>query len=293
MNTKPKKRIESSLESACYGPVKLSIPAHPSFAAHRLWALTHMTAVFRNWSRRGYTEGLSGHISVRDPEYPHMFWMNPLAIHFGLLKASDMLLLSDDPNNQEEVIYAGNAQGRPANKAGWAIHSAIHRRRPDVNAACHSHSISGKAWSATGKRLEMIDQDVCKFYKEALAVYSDYGGVVLGEALSEGEAISNALGPRGKGAILANHGLLTVGSTVDEAGYLFGLLEKSCRIQLDLAKAGLEQRIIADKEAEFNFRMESTPENLYWEFQPDLDYEKVMSHDNFEDIKEEDLKLHL
>ena len=184
--------------------------------------------------------------------------MNPLAIHFGMIRASDMLLLSDDPNpDAPERILAGNRRNRPANKAGWAIHGAIHRTHPHVNAACHAHTVAGKAWSATGKRLQMVDQDVCKFFGKAQALYADYGGVVLGSAMGEGEAIAKALGPEGKGAILANHGLLTVGDTVDEAGYLFQLLDKSCRIQLDLAKAGIEPVVIADREAEFNFRMES------------------------------------
>ena len=142
---------------------------------------------------------------------------------------------------------------------GWAIHGAIHRTHARVNAACHAHTVAGKAWSATGKRLAMIDQDVCKFHGEAQALYADYGGVVLGSALGEGEAIARALGPKGKGAILANHGLLTVGDTVDEAGYLFALMDKSCRIQLDLAKAGIEPVVIGEREAEFNFRMEGQP----------------------------------
>ena len=186
--------------------------------------------------------------------------MNPLAIHFGMIRASDMLLLSDDPNPElPERIYGGNRRNRPANKAGWAIHSAIHRKHPHVNAACHAHTTAGKTWSATGRRLQMVDQDVCKFYGEAQALYKDYGGVVLGSAMGEGEAIAKALGPKGKGAILANHGLLTVGQSVDEAGYLFALLDKSCKIQLDLLKAGVKPVVIADREAWFNFRMESRP----------------------------------
>ena len=105
----------------------------------------------------------------------------------------------------------------------------------------------------------MVDQDVCNFYGEALAIYDDYGGVALGSALGEGEAIADALGDKGKAAILTNHGLLSVGSTVDEAGFLFGLLERSCKVQVELGKSGFPKRLIADKEAEFNFRMASTP----------------------------------
>ena len=52
-----------------------------------------MAAVFRNWARHGYTEGISGHISVRDPELPDLIWMNPIGKHFALMNASDMICL--------------------------------------------------------------------------------------------------------------------------------------------------------------------------------------------------------
>ncbi|MCJ1232588.1 hypothetical protein MMC14_000541 [Varicellaria rhodocarpa] len=321
---------ESPLHAICYGPTKLpGIPTFPTFTAHRLWSLNHMTALFRHWSRHAYTEGMSGHISIRDPEYPSLFWTNPLAVHFGLLKTSDMLLLSDDPAHEDRIFAVaggeannthhhqhqhhhhrsssstrpgrnGNGNIRPANKAGWAIHAAIHRLRPDVHAACHAHTRHGKAWSATGRKLEMINQDVCNFYGDALTLYENYGGVVVGSAIGEGEAMAKALGEKGKAAILVNHGLLTVGGTVDEAGFLFGLLERCCAVQLDVERAGYEvgegegkkrMRVIGDREAEFNFRMASTPETLYWEFQPDYDYEVAMSHDTFEDLTEEDVVI--
>mgnify|MGYP001599131717 CR=1 FL=1 len=37
------------------------------------------------------------------------------------------------------------------NLAGFQIHSAIHKARPEVQAICHSHSVYGKAFSALGK----------------------------------------------------------------------------------------------------------------------------------------------
>lgn len=60
---------------------------------------------------------------------------------------------------------------RPANAAGFLIHSAVHKARPDVVAACHTHSPAGKAWSAFVRPLEMLNQDVTYFYGEAQAVY--------------------------------------------------------------------------------------------------------------------------
>lgn len=92
---------------------------------------------------------------------------------------------------------------------GWFSHGGlqqIHKARPDVHAACHAHSIAGKAYSVFGKPLDMMTQDALRFYKSH-AVYDNFGGVVLDR--EEGRRIAMALGD-GKAAILQNHGLLTV-----------------------------------------------------------------------------------
>ncbi len=135
-------------------------------------------------------------------------------------------------------------------------------------------TIAGRAWSAFARPLDMLTQDVCNFH-EALAVYANYGGIVFGA--EEGLRIAEALGPTNKAAILMNHGLLTVGATVDEAGWLFGLLDRSCAIQLQVeaACAGgrLEKHVISDEEAAYNFKMASEPHVLYREAQPDVEFE--------------------
>ncbi|KAJ4307950.1 hypothetical protein N0V84_012389, partial [Fusarium piperis] len=189
---------KTPLQAMSHGDVVLrGIPTHPDFASHRKWQLEHMAAAFRHWHREGYVEGMSGHISVRDPEFPNAFWTNPLGRHFGLLKVSDMILV-----NLDGGIIGGN-RSRPPNTAGFLIHASVHKARPDTHAICHSHSIHGKAWSVFGRRLEMLTQDACKFRGDAHSVYNSYGGVVLGS--EEGDRIAAALGPRGKGCILRNH----------------------------------------------------------------------------------------
>lgn len=60
---------------------------------------------------------------------------------------------------------------RPANAAGFLIHSAVHRAREDVVAACHTHSVHGMAWSAFGRPIEMITQDAAYLYGDTQAVY--------------------------------------------------------------------------------------------------------------------------
>jgi ribulose-5-phosphate 4-epimerase/fuculose-1-phosphate aldolase len=125
----------------------------------------------------------------------------------------------------------------------------------------------------------MLSQDICNFHN-ALAVYAAYGGIVFAE--EEGRNIAKALGSHNKGAILMNHGLLTVGSTVDEAGFMFGLLDRGCTIQLavEAAMAGnptLKKMRISDEEAAYNFKMASEANALYAEAQPDLEYEIEMA----------------
>jgi hypothetical protein len=69
------------------------IPKFETFAEHRGHILIHTAAVFRDFARKGFTEGMSGHISVRDPQYGDYIWMNPLGRHFGLMTAGDMICL--------------------------------------------------------------------------------------------------------------------------------------------------------------------------------------------------------
>ncbi len=158
-----------------------------------------------------------------------------------MLKASDMVQIDEDGN-----VIGGNRTA--VNAAGFMIHSAIHKARPDINAACHMHSPAGKAWSAFGKPLDIINQDSCNFYG-IQAVYRSFGGVVLGA--DEGVRIADALGPKGRVIILQNHGLLTAGGTVDEAAYLFTCMERTCEVQIMVESTGLPKKFIGDKEAEF------------------------------------------
>lgn len=231
-----------------------------------------MAATFRNFARSGFTEGMSGHISVRDPEHDGLMWMNPLGRHFGMLTAGDMICLEIETGK----IVGGNLT-RPANAAGYLIHSAVHKRRHDIHAVCHAHTNAGRAWSVFARPLDMLNQDVCNFHN-AHAVYARYGGIVFGE--EEGEYIAEALGEHNKAVILMNHGLLTVGSTVDEAGFMFGLLDRACQMQLQVeaaAAAGIKKNIISDEEAAYNFRWASEKNALYREAQPDLEYEFEMA----------------
>jgi len=196
------------------------------FAAERQHRKERLAAAFRLFGRFGFDEGVAGHITARDPERLDHFWVNPFAVNFKQIKVSDLLLVNDDG----EVVEGD----RPVNRAAFAIHSQVHAARPDVIAAAHAHSVHGKAFSSLSRLLDPITQDVCAFYGDH-SVFDDYTGVVLDT--EEGKRIAFALGEN-KAVILRNHGLLTVGRSVDEAAYWFITMERSCQAQLLASAAG-------------------------------------------------------
>ncbi len=202
----------------------LKIPGPPvssTAAEERLHRKGMLAASFRLFSRFGFDEGVAGHITARDPERLDHFWVNPFGMHFGQIRASDLILV----NHHGDVV-----EGQyPVNGAAFAIHSRVHIARPDVIAAAHAHSIHGKSWASLGRPLDPITQDACAFYEDH-AVFADFTGVVY--ETTEGERIAQALGQR-KAAILQNHGLLTVGHCVEEAALVVhydgpGVARRSC-----------------------------------------------------------------
>lgn len=186
-------------------------------------------------------------------------------MHFSMIKVSDLVLV----NEKGEVIQGG-AQ-HPINGPAFAIHSEIHKARPDLNAACHAHSVYGKAFSCFARPLEMIYQDALRFYND-LAVYNRYGGTVL--STEEGERIAKALGPTCRSVILQNHGMITCGKTVDEAAFLFIALDRCCHAQMMANAAsgpGWEKIIIGKEEAEMTHKKSGNSSKMWLAFQPYYD----------------------
>ncbi|WP_299454253.1 class II aldolase/adducin family protein [uncultured Microscilla sp.] len=202
-------------------------PQHDNPTEQRVYLKKQLAAAFRLFAKFGFDEGVAGHITARDPEHKDHFWVNPFGLDFGLIKTSDLVLCND----KGEVVEGKHPI---VNRAAFAIHSCIHKARPEVVAAAHAHSMYGKAWSTLGRKLDPITQDACAFYKDH-GLFDDYSGVV--NELEEGTRIAAALGQH-KAVILQNHGLLTVGGTVEAATWWFITMERSCQAQLLAESAG-------------------------------------------------------
>lgn len=235
------------------------MPAEPTDnAAERQLRKERLSAALRVFGKFGFDEGVAGHITVRDPEHHDHFWVNPMGRSFKQMRVSDLLLV----NHKGDVVEGEGL----LNGAAFTIHSQIHMANPDVTAAAHSHSVFGKSWSSLGRLLDPITQDACAFYDDHV-LFDDFTGVVLDN--SEGQRIAAALGDK-KAAILQNHGLLTVGKTVDEAAWWFITMERSCQAQL-MAEAVGKPVLIAPEHAEST--RETVGSNLagWFSFQPIYD----------------------
>jgi len=217
-----------------------------------------LAAALRIFGRFGFDEGVAGHITARDPLDEHHFWVNPFGRSFKQMRVSDLLKV-----DAEGTILEG--EGR-LNRAAFAIHSRVHRARPDVVAAAHAHSVYGKSWSSLGRLLDPLTQDACAFYEDH-ALFDDFTGVVLD--LEEGDRIADALGPN-KAVILRNHGLLTVGGSVDEAAWWFITMERSCQAQL-MAEAAGRPILIEPRHAKATRDLVGSRISGYFSFQPIFD----------------------
>ena len=214
-----------------------------------------LAAALRLFGKFGFDEGVAGHVTVRDPERTDHFWVNPMGRSFKQMKVSDLLLVSHTGK-----VVQGNGL---LNGAAFTIHSQIHMANPHVIAAAHSHSLYGKAFSSLGKLLDPLTQDACAFYEDHV-LFDDFTGVVLDN--SEGKRIAAAMGDR-KAAILQNHGLLTVGGTVEAAAWWFITMERSCQAQL-LAEAAGKPRLISREVALQTRETVGTPLAGWFSFQP-------------------------
>jgi len=262
--------IEQQAIKMTVGSDKFNVPMPPQFTdpkEQREYEKQRLAAGFRVFALHGFDEGLAGHITVRDCIEPETFWVNPVGVHFSQIKASDLVRVAHDGK-----IIEGNM---PINNAAFAIHSRIHAARPDVNAVAHAHTTYGRAFSALGQLLQPISQDACMFY-ENHGLFNTFTGVVAD--LDEGDLIAEALQDH-TAVILQNHGLLTVGKSVDAAVANFCMMESCCQSQL-LAQSAGELQLI-DHETAVKTKRANGSELVTWgNFQP-LYQVAVMQDDSF------------
>lgn len=214
-----------------------------------------LAAAFRIIARRKMDDGIAGHISCRVPGTHDQFWVNPLGLFFEEVTADDLLVVNFDGN-----ILEGD---RPYNQAAFAIHSTLHAARHDIQAICHTHPPKGTAFAALGREIKIVDQTACSFFEDH-ALVREYDGVVATK--DQASVLSRGLGDKRAG-VLQNHGLITLGRSIEQATIDMLDLERTCELNLAVL-ARWDEVIEVDRAAALESKAVFTsPGRLYLQWQ--------------------------
>lgn len=207
----------------------LPIPDNPRFATYadeRRHRKQRLAAALRLFGKHGFAEGVSGHVSVRDPEHPDEFWVNPFGLSFKHVRVADLIKVDSTGRVVEGT--------RRVNPSAFVVHSRIHALHPGATAVAHAHTVNSRALGALGRLLEPLDQESAAFYGRQV-LYDAYHGPTV--TLEQGQDIAEALGDN-RALLLRHHGLITVGGSLDEAVYWFFTYDACAQVQLLAQAAG-------------------------------------------------------
>lgn len=225
-----------------HGRIFPGIPHFTSHAEHRRHLKERLVGACRAFALQGFDYGFAGHLTVRDPEHPHLYWTNPMAVHFAQVKVSNLILA----DHQGHVVEGQHA----INRAGFVLHAAVHEAHPDIVAMCHAHTLYGTAFAALAQPLEPISQDAAAFFEDHVVI-SDEAGQVAVEVKAGLKVADWFKGV--KAAIHQNHGLLTASRhSIEAAAFWFIALERCCQQQLLVQATGIKPRLVPPEKARYS-----------------------------------------
>ncbi|XP_053886796.1 alpha-adducin isoform X1 [Malaclemys terrapin pileata] len=188
-----------------------------------------LAAFYRLADLFGWSQLIYNHITARVSSEQEHFLIVPFGLLYSEVSASSLVKI----NIQGDIVDRGSTN-LGVNQAGFTLHSAIYAARPDVKCIVHIHTPAGAAVSAMKCGLLPISPEALSLGEVA---YHDYHGILVDD--EEKVLIQKNLGPKSKVLILRNHGLVSVGETVEEAFYYIHNLVVACEIQVrTLASAG-------------------------------------------------------
>jgi L-fuculose-phosphate aldolase len=173
----------------------------------------------------GQDDFTRGHLSVRLPDNPALFFMKPHSVGLDEITTENILTIDLDGN-----VVAGTARRH----SEVFIHTEIYRARPDVMSIAHTHPLYSVALSSSGRPLKSYSQPGALFC-DAIGVYTDTIALIRSPALGGG--VAAALGPH-RAVLLKNHGVAVVGASIEEAVVGTIMLETAARVQMIAEAAG-------------------------------------------------------
>lgn len=191
------------------------------------WSLrVQLAACYRIFDLMGWSELIFNHISLRVPGPTPEILINPFGLRYKEVTASNLVKIDFDGN------LIGSSEW-PINRAGFIIHTAIHRARPDIHAIMHTHTDAGSAVAGLRDGL-----DGNNFYASQIhgqVGYHDFEGITLDP--DEQQRLVADLGDKNI-LVLRNHGLLSAGATLPAAFMRLWTTERACQIQVTTMSTG-------------------------------------------------------
>ncbi|RAI60653.1 class II aldolase/adducin family protein [Roseicella frigidaeris] len=216
-------------------------PIRASVSDAEWQARLDLAACYRLCDQYGMSDMVYTHITARVPDSPPgeggHFLINPNGMLFSEITASSLLKVS----LEGEVLYRPDLP-YGLHPAGFTIHSAIYRARPDAMAAMHTHTIAGMAVSALKCGLLPLTQTATRFYGRI--AYHDFRGPERDPG--ERDLLARSIGARNY-CILRNHGLLTLGESVPETFIAMWGMERACQAQLQAMACNTELNLPPDE----------------------------------------------
>lgn len=210
----------------------LNLPEPPKGFSTEEWEVRlELAATYRLVAHFGWTSVVYNHISRRIPGTDEVL-INPFGMLYDEIRASDLVRIDMEGNILSETEW-------PVNRAGFLIHSEVHKARPDLHAVIHTHEPISQAICAIEEKVIPVTQEGCQFFERV--GYHEFEGIVLDG--SEGPRISQALGTKNHTLVLKNHGLITGGPNCTWAFVRHMAFIQNTRIQLNAMSAGTLKRI--------------------------------------------------
>ena len=202
-------------------------------------------------AREGHSDFHLGHFSARFSG-AEQYWMKPKFLGLEEIQPENVILLD----------YDGNKIGGAAHHirhAEYPIHSEIYRKRPDVNCVIHTHPFYATLLGAMLQPIQPITHDGCLFvgstaYYDLMSdlILTREQGVGLAECLADNRVV-----------LMRNHGVVVVGSTIEEAVGTAILLERAAKAQIVGLSTG--QKLIFSSLEDVRNKVLHIFHTKYWE----------------------------
>jgi L-fuculose-phosphate aldolase len=176
-----------------------------------------MAKAGRKLHNSGLVKGTSGNISARIPS-TDMFLIKPSGAHMECLKPEELVLVD---------LQGNKIRGDSKVSMETPIHAAIYRARKDVQAVVHTHAPTATAFGIAKTEILPLQIEMFMLLPNGVPVvpFKSPGSKALAEKVQKKIANYDAL-------ILENHGIVTVGSTIEAACNLNEMVEEAAKIQL-------------------------------------------------------------